>query len=483
MICTAQHQLPPSSNMCVSPNNMQDQSSLRTSHQYAQLPSTGRHNIINMSKHILPHGLTVYELKEMTKARLQSEAAEKINEGVENQTTPRDRGVSPLDFDSVESARENTNCSLASAGVYMSKQDVAPNTLQTQQQSSFQVYSSGYNPSNTIGGGAVPQSFRMTAPAGASRSDTWESTSVVSHNSTIYSDNIGSESTSEVGSFGHCNGNRNRSFTYPAVQVHRLFDGSNTSNGCKSTSNPSSTQASPHGNTGGVIGAPPSLFNAAVGGNRQRAVTLSPNTRPFTCETLRAGDRLEIPNFNFAPATSGTSSSVAPHIRTNQRGYSPVLHNLGLDDTYLCNGTRPSGVFRNVASNNSSLLRVSPVSQTGPTFHGVTKNNSFFLGETASSETRIPAPPPGFSTSNASSNNHTAFSRVGSVDSVPMSNSSTNGKKYWGQISDNQYNRSHVDSEDNITNHFTSILDLSGSMDRPDRERASTYTFGSSSLR
>ena len=55
----------------------------------------------NNMKSKLPHGLTVHELKEMTKARLQSEAAEKSNDFHEIQAVSRDR-VSPLDFDSGE---------------------------------------------------------------------------------------------------------------------------------------------------------------------------------------------------------------------------------------------------------------------------------------------------------------------------------------------------------------------------------------------
>ena len=86
------------------------------------------------------------------------------------------------------------------------------------------------------------------------------------------------------------------------------------------------------------------------------------------------------------------------------------------------------------------------------------------------------APPP------ASDNydDYTTFSRVGSVDSVFEFNINNNGKKYSGQINDNQYNRSNnIDSEDNMVKHFTSILDLSASMHRPDRDRANTYTFRS----
>jgi len=507
---TAQQPLPPTSTVCISPNIMQHhqqhQSSLPTSSMNAQqqpivythdishshMTSIARNsNTNNISKNNkLPHGLTVYELKEMTKARLQ---CEKSNESDESEVTSRDRGVSPLDFEYGEAILENANYnSVAATTAYLPNHHVAASNMlqqQQQQQPSSQMFQSGFHPSNMIGGGSVPQqSFRTTT----ARTDTWESTSVASHNSTIYSENLGSESASEVGSFGHCSNNRNRSFTYPAGQVARPSDVPNASTGYKespySYSNPSLTQASsPHGSAG-MFGASSSLFNAAVGGNnnRRRAVTLSPNTgsiledRPLWYGDLESVNRLEIPNFNFSPGTSAASLSVAPPIQNNQRGYSPVL---GLDNSFLSNGTGSSGVFRNTSNNGSSLQRVSPISPVGPRGeYEITKNNSYVLREATCTETRAPVPPPGFLTSNTTSSRHTAFSRVGSVDSVPESCSSdsinnNNGKSYWwGQSNNNQYNRSHLASEDNLAGDFGSVLDLSGSTGR---ERASTYTFGS----
>jgi hypothetical protein len=499
--------MPPTSTVCISPNNMQQQhqqqqSSLSPSSMSAQqqpivythdishshMTSIARNsNTNNMSKNNkLPHGLTVYELKEMTKARLQ---CEKSNDADEIQVTSRERGVSPLDFEYGEAILENANYdSVAATTAYLPNHHVAsPNMLQQQQQQpSSQMFQSGFHPSNMIGGGSVPQqSFRTTT----ARTDTWESTSVASHNSTIYSENLGSESASEVGSFGQCSSNRNRSFTYPAGQVARPPDVPTASTGYKessySYSNSSSTQASPHGSAG-IFGASSSLFSAAVGGNnnRRRAVTLSPNTgsiledRPLRYGDLEPVNRLEIPNFNFSPGTPAASLSVAPPIQNNQRGYSPVLV---LDNSFLSNGTGSSGVFRNTSNDGSSLQRVSPISQVDPRGeYEITKNNSFFLREATCTETRVPVPPPGFLTSNTASSRHTAFSRVGSVDSVPEASSSDSnniGKSYfWGQSNNNQYNRSHLVSEDNLASDFGSVLDLSGSTGR---ERASTYTYGS----
>ena len=439
--------------------------------------STMTRNNSNTSKNKLPHGLTVYELKEMTKARLQSEAAEKSSEINEIQETCRDR-VSPLDFDSGDSMQERVLSHDSSStdrinnnalGFYSQNQQVAPKTVQGQTQPQSQMLQSGLHPSSSmLGGGTAPSSFRATC----CRTDTWETTSVASHNSTIYSDNLGSESTSEVASFSHsCH--RNRAFTYPAVQPLKPLDVNNTSNTgiykeARSFTNPSPVQASPRRGSG-VIGGT-SLFNAAVGGNRRRAVTLSPNTdsiledRPFQYDTFESGDHLEIPNFSAGLSTPAGLSASTP-TQSRQREYSPVLEQLGLDNSYLSNGTKTSSVFRSLATNNRSPLV--GISQIGSrefdslhAFQPNSQNNSNPFGEAPKLETRVAAPPPGFVASrNASPSGETAFSRVGSMDSY--------------------YNiqRPHLHSEDNLLSDFGAVLDLSGP--RIDRERANTYTFGS----
>lgn len=442
-------------------------------------PSTISRMNSNPSKNKLPHGLTVYELKEMTKARLQSEATEKSDEIQEIHATPRDPRVSPLEFDSAESLRERALSHdmsppslINSNGPYLHNQLIPPKTVPVKLHPRSQAFQSeGYQSSTVLGGGTAPSPFR----------DTWESTSVGSYNSTIYSENMGSESASEVGSFSHSS-HRNRAFTYPAVQGFQPLDVTNhsTSSSCRdarSFSNPSPIQASPHRGSGMIGGA--SIFNATVGGNRRRAVTLSPNTgsiledRPLY-DDLDYGDRLEIPNFSSIGLSATTPT------RNRQREYSPVLEQLGLgcDNSYASNGTESSSVFRRVANNNGSSLP--GIAQMGsrehdglgtfPTSHA--KTNSSFFGEVSAEELGVPAPPPGFTTSSPSPSNEKAFSRVMSIDSYPNSNV----KSTREPINHNQ-NRRHLVSEDNLVNDFGSLLDLSGS--RGDRERANTYTFGS----
>lgn len=337
----------------------------------------------------------------------------------------------------------------------------------------------GYYPSNNLGG-ASSSTFRMTT----SRNDTWETTSVASHNSTIYSDNLGSESASEVGSFGH-SGNRNRSFTYPAVQVSDVSIPA-TNVGYKesrSFSNPSPVQASPHKGAG-IIGSQ-SLFNVAVGGNRRRAVTLSPNTgsiledRPFRYDSIEPGDRLEIPNFS-AGISDSNNSSAAPPTQNLHRGYSPVLEQLGLglENSYRSNGTEPSSIFRDTALNSRSSphssLQLGCTEQSDfGTLRPNMKNkpNGFRSGSTT--EIRAAAPPPGFIMSTSSPASQTAFSRVGSLDRY--CNAESGRKLEPSKIV--QIRKLCESPEETLVNDFGSVLDLSGS-GRRDRERANTYTFG-----
>lgn len=485
--------LQPTSGVGLPPNTMYMPQQQPFTSYSPDVPHHGRsmnRNNTNTVKHKLPHGLTVHELKEMTKARLQSEAIEKSHEYAETQAAvARDR-VSPLDFDSGEPLRDRAmSRDSSTAGrinnnqvsPYLQNHQVAPKMVQTQVQPQSQM---GFHQSNVLGGAPSP-SFRQAA-----RNDTWESTSVASHNSTIYSDNLGSESASD-GSFIHNSNHRNRSFTYPAAQGVQSLDTANTlapSYGQKesrSFSNPSPVQASPHRGAGLIGGQ--SLFNAAVGGNRRRAVTLSPNTgsiledRPVRYNSVESGDRLEIPNFSSGISDTTNLSTALP-TQNLSRGYSPVLEHLGLglDNSFVSNGTESSNIFRGSAiQNRSTLPGISQMGSREQDIHRVfsSTNNSDAFRSPSVSETRASAPPPGFSASSASPRGQTAFSRVASMDGY----CNTYRKSSWepiGNNNNNQINISDLSPETTLVADFGSLLDLSGS-DRRDRERASTYTFGS----
>lgn len=492
MMSRSTQPLQPASTVCVPPNSMHlkhQQPPTSYSPDGSQLSTMTRNNP-NTLKTKLPHGLTVYELKEMTKARLQSEAAEKSNEYSDIQALARDR-VSPLDFDSGEAMRERAfSRDSSSAGrinnnhvtSYLQHHQVAPKVVQTQLQSQPQMLQTGLHQSSVLGGGNVPSNFRVST----SRNDTWDSTSVASHNSTIYSENLGSETASEVGSFGPTN-HRNRSFTYPAVQCFQPLDVSTTftSNGFKesrSFSNPSPVQASPHRGSGMIGGQ--SLFNAAVGGNRRRAVTLSPNTgsiledRPLRYNNTDSGDRLEIPNFSSGMSDS-TSLSAGPPTQTLQRDYSPVLEQLGLglDNSYLSNRNETSGVFRSVAVKNGSPLP--GISQIGSREHdglqsfSTTNNPSNLFRGAPTIESTVAAAPAGFIASNNSPRSQTAFSRFDRDPNINRKSNLEPGSNF-------ETLKSQLNLECNLVTDLGSVLDLSGSGGRLDRERGSVYALDSS---
>ncbi len=458
--------------------------------QFTAYPVDGNHfrsisvNNASAVKPKLPHGLTVHELKEMTKARLQSEGIEKTNEYAEIQAAvPRDR-ISPLDFDAGEPVRDRTMSRDSSSGRVNGNQ-VPSYSVQNPQVSPKMIQAQG-QPQLLTGvhlGGPSSSSFRAVAP----RKDTWDSTSVASHNSTIYSDNLGSESASDGGSFAH-NPNRIRSFTSPSgLQSLDITNSSGASSGHKESrlfTNPSPVQASPHRGAGLIGGH--SLFNAAVGGNRRRAVTLSPNNgsiledRPVRYDSIESVDRLDIPSFSSGLSDTPNLSAVMPTQNFN-RGYSPVLEQLGLglDNSYVSNEAETNNVFRGSATKNgSSLPGISQMSSMEQEIHlsfpSNTTNNSRVFRSPSAVETRAAAPPPGFTPFDASPEGQAAFSRVGSMDGY----CNRNRKSSWDPSTIHKTNISDLSPEATLVADFGSLLDLSGS-DRRDRERASTYTFGS----
>jgi len=381
-------------------------------------------------KNKLPHGLTVHELKEMTKARLQAEAAEKSDVEVQGE-----RGVSPLDFDgsSTSGGQRERVMSRDSTG------QNSPAYVQNQTAPTTSDASRGME-------GAGLQAGQPPTLRSMNRSDTWDSVSIASHNSNALSENFGSDSASEVNS-SIGGGNRMRSFTVPALPSVDTLD---TIPSKDLFSKSSSTHASP-----ATFGSP--TFDATVGGNRRRAVTLSPHTssisedRPHHDSWVRSGDRLTLPSF---------SSGGAAPIQARQREYSPVLEQLGLEESFLGGGGANAGVFGSSFSDFQST------------------NATDFLREAPSTEMRVPAPPPGFSSSESVSipsqnNGNTAFSRVGSVEIV-HEGFLGGDKNRWDAPG-----RHHLASVDNLASDLGSLLNFSQA-ERLDRERANTYTFGSS---
>lgn len=371
----------------------------------------------NAANNKLPHGLTVHELKEMTKARLQAEAAEKMEGDIQ-----RDRGVSPLDFDVVSTGG-------ASRDRAMSRD------------------STGRIGNSMYGMMGVPQAMdSFPRPAVQSptlrqinRADTWDSASVASYNSNAYSENFGSETPLDV-SYELTTSNRERSFTAPILPSAEGYANRN------SWHNPASGQVA----RGAFANA---SFDAAVGGNRRRAVTMSPGANSIHEDRPHhggwAGDRPHLPSFGSSIGTSGS-------VQARNRVYSPVLEQLGLDGPFA----RDQGLGLGDSAIGSNLFG---------------SNASDFQSRGSSiSESRIPAPPPGFLNSggkDAASVNHDRPATFSPHESVE-DNLFGGEKNPWGGDQ-----RRRLATVENLATDLGSILNFSGS-ERQDRDRANTYTFG-----
>ena len=417
----------------------------------------------NSGKNKLPHGLTVHELKEMTKARLQAEAGDK-----------RENGPDSIAVASSSSTSSTTDRSLAGT---------SPHPPVTTNTNSGVIVGRHTQPSPLPLSGVGAPSFRPVTH----RSDTWDSASVASYNSTTgFSENFGS-AESFVSDVGSHTGNRTRSFTYPAVQVPEGENiNANLNLSRESYSNPSSAQASPSRASLGGYSQGQHSFDVAVGGNRRRAVTLSPNAgsiledRPHHYGSTIGNDNLIIPSF------SSNDSSGRTTVQTHQqRGYSPVLGQLGLSVLGSVGGDILDDEFRrSTGTAITSAPSLSQVEATTPERHSLNDLPTTRASGAAQRDNPSAAVgPPGFARSGPlfhSGTGRTAFSKVGSVESIPESfHSDKIG--YWD--SNNEVARPHFSSVDNLADDMGSLLNLSGAStpDRPDRGRANTYTFGASS--
>lgn len=421
----------------------------------------------------------------MTKARLQAEAAERSD---------AERGVSPLDFEASGSGELRERAmSRDSTGPYNPvfvqpytgavhgevNGVLVPNIVQVHDalRPSISSYGGRQFPSSPLPPGmqnvghhhfmgAPDQSVDSIAYRTPARSDTWDSASVASFNSAALSENLGSDYVVDIGS--GVTGNRARSFTYPAVQPLET-----TSPGLSGIARNSSSNPLP----GYASHATLPAFDAAVGGNRRRAVTLSPNTgsiledRPHHYGTEVGADQVRIPEFSTRRG--------GPMMQARQRNYSPVLEELGLTEGYGDNGSTNTGY-----GSPNPMVPLPPIPQGGTPGNignadlSSMQGKSMFLREAPATETRVPAPP-GFMASGRnipeSSNRQTAFSRVGGIEENSGSILDDGRKNQWDVVN---VNRPHLGSVEDLASNLGSILNLSGSS-RADRERANTYTYGS----
>jgi hypothetical protein len=517
-----------------------------------------------MSK--LPHGLTVHELKEMTKARLQAEAAENSSEASKGEQ----KRVSPLDFDATafesreratsrgdstslrERAMSRDSTGLKHAKLHGMSDSMSSIPSMVQVNPCARDYPKGRQPQVS----PLPPGFLHFGPGSSSmpslsdgvdsslrfsdanrgwqqqsRSDAWDNASVNSHNSTVASEYLGSESAFSSGMQGPDDMGRPRAYTAGnSITGPPDFFRDNA---------PSPADVSP-GNV---------FFDAAVGGpNRRRACTLSP--RPGLIHEDRphfSGAPLGIPSF------SDTSTSLLSRSRNNFSPVMPQGRNEGPRFGYTNAGfigggfaeppQRPrtasdhvpgiyAGGFVDVSNRPraSSAASLPPMSHTSEEFfvdrsappsrfassqammgsapiteepsNSITdsifgyasvssgrdgpatrSNTTSVFRDVASLHGQVAAPPGLFNNELTQGGQvltpgvNPVFNRVGSMDSVTETRASSAWGSPPGDIfgSSAEFNASSS-VEENLAQDLGAILKLSGGVgDRPERERSNTY--------
>eukprot|EP00339_Tiarina_fusa_P021745 CAMPEP_0117031622 /NCGR_PEP_ID=MMETSP0472-20121206/22708_1 /TAXON_ID=693140 ORGANISM="Tiarina fusus, Strain LIS" /NCGR_SAMPLE_ID=MMETSP0472 /ASSEMBLY_ACC=CAM_ASM_000603 /LENGTH=666 /DNA_ID=CAMNT_0004739987 /DNA_START=219 /DNA_END=2219 /DNA_ORIENTATION=+ len=456
----------------------------------------------NLPNAKLPHGLTVHELKEMTKARLQAEALLDRHEP-ERVAADSSRG-SPLDFESVPEPRDRamsrdsasrTHHTGLDQGLASDSLRSIPSLVQVNQGS--RETNSGRQPRVS----PLPQGFLNFASVGQalpsvdmnaqqqasvsardswpaqSRADTWETASSASQQSTVLSENLGSDSALSSGFGSGVNGQtdfmsgpRSRSYTYPAVPQTGARDF------MFNDDKPSPSAGSPGGGN---------LFAPAIGANRRRACTMSP--KPGSIHEDR-------PHFNGGdlamPSFSNTEQSTFL-IRSRKNSYSPVLSQLGLEkpgigagQTLIDSANRPRA--SSATSLPQSYLTVvgddfPPDMASGRTQHSLGSHVDYSRARARSEDVyrdrqplssgKVPVPP-GFDSGNgamasSSFDYYPAFSRIEAGDRNG-NGSARNGSE--SASSSNIFGSMGIDAND-----MGSILKMSGAGERPDRERSNTY--------
>ena len=300
----------------------------------------------------------------MTKARLQAEAADKMpSPGDRNPSVAviemeaRDAGT----FDSVQS---NSSHSMPTHMQHMQSQSLLPEQTSFFRQPAqvsppspaFHTYhhsgASSYDnaaqdPNRTMGNRVRVDSYPES---------NWENASVTSHNSTVASDYLGSESAFSSGVGG--------GFSQAGDDQSGLSLGRTQSYPVPSRESTPTSVPSPLGS---------SYFDssAAMAQNRQRAMTLSPRPGLSLLHEDRPGfsdDALGIPSFS---SSSRHSRQQLPS--RSRRSFSPIMQPHGFtSDSYVGFGNNGAGIIGGVIQENrprtSSAVSLPAISHTAEEF-------------------------------------------------------------------------------------------------------------------
>jgi len=333
--------------------------------------------------HPLTHGLTVQELKQMTRARLQAEA-------VENVETDR---LSPLDFDSSlqDPPRERTfsrDSACRGQGLHVATSESTnsiPSLVQVGQGSAGRkVHESPVG----VGRPTFAQPSESNYVLSQQQQPSWEGSSNMqptlkmesfdnastnSFNTSVLSDNVGSESALS-GGFG--NGSGILSQSEGEFSATAQFNRSLSYSGLKSNDGRpgiSSASVSPAAARQNMF-----AFYAAVGGNRRRAATLSPNPGSILEDRphFDGQDAVAIPRFDgqdldipsFAPA--GGVSLLAARSRANSNP-AVLSSDYVPDDSLFVHQSSGMFAFDDVIPNRrrtESAVSLPPMSHTADEF-------------------------------------------------------------------------------------------------------------------
>ncbi|CAB9505579.1 expressed unknown protein [Seminavis robusta] len=352
----------------------------------------------------LPHGLTVNELKEMTKARLQAEAADKMSTSTGSAVVEMEtRDPSSAGFDAMQSNYGQSMPSLDRSGHVVPSQ-VHTNSMGFDHGSSFRqpaqvspipssLHGFGQSTSSSSFNDTLAQDPSRTVAGNRGRVDSypdsnWDNASVTSHNSTVASEYLGSESAFSSGVNGYGQLDDPSAMSLGRTQSYPL--GSNGRSTAVS-SEMVSRENTPTNSIPSPIGT--SYFEpsaSAMNQNRQRAMTLSPRPglsllhedRPGFCE-----DELGIPSFS-----SGSRHARQQLTARSRRSFSPILQpqayasdsSLGAGGNYGSNNNLPGGVLGgNIMENRprtSSTASLPAISHTAEEFaldgHGTSRRSS-----------------------------------------------------------------------------------------------------------
>ena len=309
----------------------------------------------------LPHGLTVHELKEMTKARLQAEAAEKMpgDENANGNSMGMERGPSspfngassnsfqPVPLQSQSMLPEQTS-------YYHQPAEVSPSPAfhtHHHQSTPLPYDNASQDPNRAMGNQYRTDSYTES---------NWENASVTSHNSTVASDYLGSESAFSSGVGG---GFSQAGDDQPGLSLNRTQSYPIPSRESTPTSLPSPLASSYFDSSAAA---------AALASNRQRAMTLSPRPGLSLLHEDRPGfsdDALGIPSFSSSSRQARQQLPTRP-----RRSFSPIMQPQGyVSDGFAGGfGSNSAGVIGGVVYENrprtSSAVSLPTISHTAEEF-------------------------------------------------------------------------------------------------------------------